>query len=211
MKVKVCGLTRREDALFAAASGADYLGFIFAASPRRISPAKARKIIAGLPPTARCARCVGVFVNAEADFIRSVARDTGMQLIQLHGDESPAFCRGFDLPVIKALRLEDEGILDLIPAYETEIILLEPCVAGKYGGTGKQADWSLAARVVKSFPDRRFMLAGGLNPENVLSACRRVKPYALDLNSGLENAPGIKSPEKVKQLFEVVKSYETTG
>lgn len=211
MKLKVCGLTRIEDARFAAASGADYLGFIFADSPRRIIPAEARKIIAALPPSMNGARCVGVFVNAEADFIRSVARDTGIRLIQLHGDESPAFCRGFDLPVIKALRLKDEGILDLIPSYETEIILLEPCVAGKYGGTGKQADWSLAARVVKTFPDRHFMLAGGLTPENVLSACRRVRPYALDVNSGLETAPGIKSPEKVKQLFEVVKLYETTG
>jgi phosphoribosylanthranilate isomerase len=208
MKIKVCGLTRPEDALDAAAAGADYLGFIFADSPRRIDPAAARSIIRVLPPGPHP---VGVFVNAASDQIRATARSTGIRCIQLHGDESPAFCRELDLPVIKALRLKDEGILDLIPAYDTEIILLEPWVAGKYGGTGKRADWALAARIVKTFPDRRFMLAGGLDPKNALQACRRVAPFALDLNSGLETAPGIKSRALIKQLFEVVKAYETTG
>jgi phosphoribosylanthranilate isomerase len=208
VKIKICGLTRLEDARLAAEGGADYLGFIFASSPRRISPAAAGKIIAALP---RCAQTVGVFVNARPDEIHRAVRESGIQLIQLHGDESPAFCRCFDLPVIKALRLKDESIIELIPAYETEIILLEPSVAGKYGGTGRLADWSLAARIVQTFPHRRFMLAGGLNPENALPAWRRVAPFALDLSSGLESAPGVKSQEKIKQLFEVVKSYDTTG
>jgi phosphoribosylanthranilate isomerase len=151
---------------------------------------------------------VGVFVNAGIEEIGRVRLEVGLNMIQLHGDESPEFCRQtadrLSLPVIKALRVKDERILETVARYDTAYILLEPFVPGRYGGTGRTVDWDLAARIVRAFPQKLFLLAGGLNPENARLASETVKPFALDASSGLESEPGLKSPEKMKAFFEVI-------
>lgn len=209
VRIKVCGITRMEDARMAAALGADYLGFVFAPSPRRISPQAAGSILRALE-TERSERLpriqgVGVFVNAERRSVEEAVRLAGLTAIQLHGDEEPEYCRGFKMPVIKALRLRDRTVFDLVPRYPTPYILLEPHVPGKRGGTGVQADWQLAAELVRTSPDKRFFLAGGLGPENVLSAVQIVRPFAVDASSSLESSPGIKDPQKTKKFFEAVR------
>lgn len=203
VRIKICGLTRIEDALQAVEAGADYLGFIFSESPRRITIDKAYSIIRDLP---RRIERVGVFVNAHELFIRQVITQTGLTMIQLHGDETPEFCRRFDLPVIKVFRVKDYQVLNTISKYKTEYILLEPYVAGKYGGTGKIADWSMAAEIVSAVPEKKVFLAGGLNPDNGSAAVRAVRPFALDASSGLELSPGIKDHEKIKQFIKAVKN-----
>ncbi len=203
IRIKICGLTRIEDALQAVEAGADYLGFIFSESSRRITIGKAYSIIRDLP---RRIQRVGVFVNAHELFIRQVITQTGLSMIQLHGNETPEFCRSFDLPVIKVFRVKDCQVLNTITKYETEHILLEPYVAGKYGGTGKTVDWSMAAEIVSELPEKKIFLAGGLNPENASAAVRAVKPFALDASSGLEKSPGIKDPVKIKEFIKVVKN-----
>lgn len=203
IRIKICGLTRLEDALQAVESGADYLGFIFSESPRRITIDKAYNIIRELPE--RIER-VGVFVNAHELFIRQVITQTGLSMIQLHGDETAEFCQLFDLPVIKVFRVKDCRILNTIAKYKTEYILLEPYVAGKYGGTGQIADWSMAAEIVSALPEKKVFLAGGLNPENGSAAVRAVKPFALDASSGLELSPGIKDLKKIIEFNKAVKN-----
>ena len=149
LRIKICGLTRMEDARLAATLGAAYLGFIFAPSPRRIFAETAGSILRDLESerSERLGRIegVGVFVNADRRSVEQTARLAGLSVIQLHGDEDPEYCRCFNLPVIKVLRLRDRGIFDLVPRYPTPYILLEPHVPGKRGGTGVQADWQLAA------------------------------------------------------------------
>lgn len=210
IKIKICGLTRLEDAMQAVESGADYLGFIFSESPRKITMGKAYSIIRDLP---RRIERVGVFVNAHELFIRQVINQTGLSMIQLHGDETPEFCRRFDLPVIKVFRVKDYRVLNTISKYKTEYILLESYVAGKYGGTGKTVDWSMAAGIVSALPEKKIFLAGGLNPENGSAAARSVRPFALDASSGLEKSPGIKDPEKIIQFIKAVKNtrFAPTG
>lgn len=200
--VKICGITRGEDALWAAACGARYIGFIFAESPRRISAAQARRIGEALPSGVER---VGVFVNEEEAVIRRVCREAGLSLIQLHGDESPEFCRRFELPVIKVLRARDESSLAAVAAYDTGFILLEPYLPGKYGGTGIPADWAIAARLVQTYPQKRFFLAGGIGPDNVIAAVRQVAPYAVDASSALEHRPGLKNHEKIERLLKAVR------
>ncbi len=207
IKIKVCGLTRREDVQAACQAGADLLGFIFSTSPRRIEPEQAGLLIRTVPPEIER---VGVFVNETENYVEQTARQAGLSMVQLHGDESPEYCRRIGeqtgLPVIKVLRAGGEQVLAEIPRFETGYLLLEPCVPGQYGGTGQQADWPLAARIVAAFPGRRFFLAGGLNPENACLAARTVQPYGLDASSGLEDAPGIKNPHKIIQFIEEVRA-----
>ena len=203
IRIKICGLTRIEDALQAVEAGADYLGFIFSESSRRITIGKAYSIIRDLP---RRIQRVGVFVNAHELFIRQVITQTGLSMIQLHGNETPEFCRSFDLPVIKVFRVKNYQVLNTIAEYKTEYILLEPYVAGKYGGTGKIADWSMAAGIVSALPEKKVFLAGGLNPENGSAAVRAVRPFALDASSGLEKSPGIKDLKKIIQFIKAVKN-----
>jgi phosphoribosylanthranilate isomerase len=189
--------------LLAARLGADYLGFIFAPSPRQITPEAAAAILGGLRTEA--AQRVGVFVNADRAFIERAARIAGLTMIQLHGNEDPEFCARFRLPVIKALRIEDRGIFERIDRYPTPYILLEPYVRGEYGGTGVQADWKLAAELVQTFPDKRFFLAGGLGPDNVRAAIAAVRPFAVDASSALEDRPGIKDRHKLTTFIEAVR------
>jgi phosphoribosylanthranilate isomerase len=196
-------MTRVSDALAAARMGVDYLGFIFAESPRGLTPEAARRITESVP--AEVER-VGVFVNEEEETIKRTFDTAGLTMVQLHGTERPSFANQIGLPLIKVLRTTNEGLFDLIPLYETEFILLEPYVPGKAGGTGKIADWELARRVVEAFPQKRFFLAGGLGPENVTAALQRVRPFAVDGNSGLEDTPGCKNEWKMREFVRIVRS-----
>ncbi len=196
VRVKICGITRIEDAQHAAACGADALGFVFyAKSPRCLSPESARGIIAKLPPFVSA---VGLFVNEEPERVREIAEFCGLDLLQLHGDESPAGSLFPPYRVIKALRVRDAGSLTGAGAYVVSALLLDAWVEGAYGGTGHRFNWDLAAGVAR---EHRVILAGGLRAENVAEAVRRVRPYGVDVSSGVESAPGIKDPDLVAEFI----------
>ena len=198
IRVKICGITRLLDAQAAVEAGANYLGFIFARSPRRIDANQAAKIIGEIPDSVER---VGVFVDETEDTMLRTAETAGLTILQLHGNESPELCGRLPLPVIKAFRLTDSGSLQEISEFSVDKILLEPRVAGMAGGTGETADWDLALKVVKAFPDRKVFLAGGLNPENVQSAVSLVQPFAVDASSRLETSPGVKDHEKIRRFI----------
>jgi phosphoribosylanthranilate isomerase len=202
-RIKICGITRFEDARAAVDLGVQYLGFIFAESPRRVSAAQAASMTRQLPDSV-CK--VGIFVDEDETSIRFVVEKTGLDMIQLHGEEPPEMCDRFDLPVIKVIRTTGEEALDRIGRYDTDFVLLEPYVPDQAGGTGKTADWGLAKRIVEAFSDRRFFLAGGLDPTNVTSAIRTVRPYAVDASSGLEVGPGVKSHHLMREFVENVRT-----
>ena len=205
-RVKVCGITSLEDALAAMDAGADMLGFNFyARSPRYISPAEARKIVERLPEGTSC---VGVFVNesAPAD-VEHVAREVGLGVVQLHGDETPEFCQSLrGLTTIKALRVGADFNVETPAAYNTDAVLLDAYVAGARGGTGHTFDWTLATLTRERVP--RLILAGGLNPDNVAAAVAAVRPYAVDVCSGVESAPGHKSPQLMRRFVREVGSRQ---
>lgn len=204
MRVKICGLTREEDAQRAEALGAWALGFIFyPKSKRYIEPAQAARIIAALKTPA-----VGVFVNQTGDVV-DIARLAGLKGIQLHGDETPEHCArvktNFTGFVIKAFRPENEDDIAAIADYKGKIdyALLDAGTGGQYGGTGHTFDWNLAVKAGETgIP---LILAGGLTADNILTANAKVKPFAADLSSGVESAPGIKDKEKLEALFSAVK------
>lgn len=193
VRVKICGITNREDALTAAEAGADAVGFVFAeGSPRCVSPQKAAAIIAELPPFVQT---VGLFVDAEPDRINWVADFCGLDLVQLHGDEDPDECAEIRRRVIKAFRVKDASTLATLGRYQTAGYLLDAWSPDAHGGTGKTFDWTLLRGITQDCP---IILAGGLTPDNVGQALRLVKPYAVDVSSGVESSPGRKDPEKVK-------------
>lgn len=203
VRVKICGITNMEDALLAIEMGADAIGFIFAESPRRITPKKAEAIIRTLPPLIKT---VGVFVNEEPARIKEIQSVCGLDLIQLHGDESPEICRDLMPHSIKAFRIQNETSIKNIKRYKGVVraILLDTYQKGKAGGTGRTFDWSLALKAKETgIP---IILAGGLGPENIIEAIRTVDPYAVDINSGIEKQPGKKDPVLMKQLMEKIKS-----
>ncbi|MFA5182408.1 MAG: phosphoribosylanthranilate isomerase [Syntrophales bacterium] len=204
MEIKICGITRLEDALHAAACGADALGFIFyRRSPRYIAPAAAADIIARLPGTI-CK--IGLFVNEAAETVKQTAAVCGLDLIQLHGDETIAYCEEFRPEVlIKALPLETEEDIRGAVLYPVRALLVDARTAGLYGGTGKLASWELAARLGK---DKPLILAGGLNSENIAAALHTVRPRAVDINSGVELAPGKKDAGKVKEIIGIIRGEE---
>lgn len=201
VRIKICGITRLEDALAAVDAGADALGFMFVeASPRCVTREQAAQIIGKLPPF--IAR-VGVFVNPSADKVRAVIAETGIDTLQFHGEETPAFCQQFGLRAIKAFRVRDAESLKALPDYPSETWLLDSFVAGKHGGTGAVFNWDLAAQAVKQ--GGRVILAGGLTPDNATDAVRQVRPYALDVSSGVEFAPGRKDAAKVRAFIAAAK------
>ncbi|PLX89467.1 MAG: phosphoribosylanthranilate isomerase [Desulfuromonas sp.] len=199
-RIKICGITNSEDALQAAACGADALGFVFfAKSPRCVTPEQAREIITGLPPLLTT---VGLFVNAAPQTIRDTAAYCGLDRVQLHGDETPADCLLPPLRVIKALRVRDEQSLARADEYPGAL-LLDAWSDQAYGGTGHVFDWQLACALAARRP---IVLAGGLNPENVAEAVTRVKPYAVDVSSGVELSPGRKNHAKVAEFIRRVRN-----
>jgi len=200
--VKICGITNYEDASMAVELGAGALGFIFADSPRQITPQKARKIISSIPPFVTT---VGVFVDVDPAVIKNVKDYCGLDLVQLHGDESPDLCHEMMPYTIKALRIKDESSLRTSRKYHGKVraLLLDTYSKDKTGGTGKTFDWQLAIKIKKlGIP---VILAGGLGPSNIDGAISTVRPYAVDINSGVEERPGNKSPTLMKNLMEKVR------
>ncbi len=202
VKVKVCGITNLEDALAALELGADALGFVFAPSPRRIEVSKAGGIIAQLPPFVTT---VGLFVNEAKARVRETLKKCHLNAVQFHGDESPQVCKEFmpGIKVIKAFRIKDEENLNQIGGYSVSACLLDTWVEGKPGGTGKTFDWNLAVSA-KDF-GLPLILSGGLNPDNVARAIEKVGPYAVDVSSGVESAPGKKNHKLVREFIRKAK------
>jgi phosphoribosylanthranilate isomerase len=200
IKVKICGITNLDDALAAAAFGADALGFIFyKKSPRYVAPEKAAEIISQLPPIIMP---VGLFVNEREEKIREIQALTCIQTIQLHGDESPEFCQRFGARVIKAFQVKDKESIKHMAQYHVGAFLLDSYRDDQRGGTGTTFDWHLAV-VAKTFG--RVILAGGLTPENVAEAVKLVQPYAVDVASGVEREQGIKDHAKLKKFITEVR------
>ena len=199
-RVKVCGTTRLKDALLAVECGADAIGFIFyKKSPRHVSAKTAKEICSKLPPFVHR---VGVFVNETADTVNRIAERCGLDAVQLHGDESPAFCKKIKCRVIKVVRVKDVASLKEMSRYVVDGFLLDTYKEDQWGGTGKVFDWELAVRAKKKGP---VILAGGLNPRNVKAAIKKVQPYGVDVSSGVEQSPGKKDPKKVKAFLKAVR------
>lgn len=197
VKVKFCGITRLEDAETAAALGADAVGFVFyEKSPRFIDPAAAAEIIRRLPPFV-CK--VGLFVNSEKHKVESVVRETGIDLVQYHGDESPVQCESGSKPWMKAIRVSPEMDVEAEAARyaRASAIFLDADDPAAYGGTGQCFDW----RVIPRKLPRPVILAGGLTPENVGKAIRIAAPYGVDVSGGIESSKGIKDPVKMEKFI----------
>lgn len=195
-RVKICGITALEDARQAIECDADALGFVFySPSPRCIEPALAREIIRELPPFVTT---VGLFVNEDRRRIHEIVGHCRLDAVQLHGDESPDDCTDLPVKAVKALRVRDSGSIDRHEAFAVTALLLDAYVPGRYGGTGQAFDWGLASDVAVC---RNVILAGGLVPENVAEAVERVRPYAVDVSSGVEIEPGRKDPERVEAFI----------
>jgi len=196
-RVKICGITRVEDVRTAVAAGADALGFVFVpASRRAISAAEARELVAAVPAFVQT---VALFADPEPDWVDSVIDQVGPDLIQFHGNESGAFCRGFGRPYIKALSAdldESERARALDDHHTARGVLLDSHAVSGLGGTGHTFDWGRWPRDAGK-GRRPWILAGGLSPENVAEAVSSLSPYAVDVSSGVEQAPGIKSAEKI--------------
>jgi phosphoribosylanthranilate isomerase len=203
--VKICGITSLDDALAAVAAGADALGFNFyKPSPRYITPQRACEIIEQLPDSLLT---VGVFVNEESpDTVRGIGREARIKALQLHGDESPEFCRELaaDNYVIKVFAVSSSFDVQTAKAYEVEAIMLDTKHNSLRGGTGRVFDWSVAQQVSKTIP--KLFLAGGLSPENIENAIKTVRPFAVDACSGLEDTPGKKNEERMRVFVNTVRS-----
>lgn len=179
-------------------AGADALGFVFAPGPRQVQRKVVRDICALLPPF--IAR-VGVFVNAPAAQVEETAAYCGLDTLQLHGEETPEYCRSLEHKVIKAFRVRDAATLEQVNDYDVEAVLLDTYVPGAVGGTGHSFDWSMARELAAS---RRLILAGGLRPDNVRLAVETASPYAVDVSSGVERG-GIKDPEKIRLFIQAAR------
>jgi phosphoribosylanthranilate isomerase len=202
--IKICGITNLNDAHAAVAAGADALGFNFyKPSLRYIAPESARDIINTLPDSLLT---VGVFVNeGSPEAVRSIANQAGVKAVQLHGDESPDYCRALD-SVIKTFAVSGDFDLEQLQAYEVDAIMLDTKDNRLRGGTGRVFDWSIAQQVSQLNP--RLYLAGGLSPENIREAVELVQPYAVDACSSLEDKPGIKNHERMRVFVDAVRSVK---
>ncbi|WP_199286609.1 phosphoribosylanthranilate isomerase [Paraliobacillus zengyii] len=199
MLAKICGITTIEAGLQAAAAGADFIGFVFAKSKRQVTKQQARLIAEKLPDNVKK---VGVFVNEELATIQDVAKTVGLDYVQLHGDESAAFCKEVNYPVIKAFQIRDQADVEQLVGYQCAYFLLDS-PAGKYrGGNGETFNWSL----VKDIPaiEGKVLLAGGLHAGNVAEAIEEVNPTGIDVSSGVETN-GAKDNEKIKAFIHEVK------
>lgn len=195
MLVKICGITRLTDARHAVACGADALGFVFwTESPRYITPERAVDIIATLPAHVTA---VGVFVNESVDGIRVIVERTGIGAVQLHGDETPDYALALGWPVWRAFTVERaEAMSSAWPPQTT--VLVDAADPVRRGGTGVKVDWGRAAGIARA---HRIVLAGGLTPENVVEAIETVRPYGVDVSSGVEDSPGVKNVDKIERFL----------
>lgn len=204
-RVKICGITRPEDALQAAELGADALGFVFyPKSPRFVEPTMAREIVRELPPFVTS---VGLFLDAEPEAIRAILADVALDMLQFHGDECPADCGGYGRPYLKAVPMA--GAVD-VTAYmntypDAAGFLLDSHAPGAAGGTGETFDW----RVIPRKLPRPVILAGGLNPDNVGQALHQSRVWGVDVSSGVEASPGIKDAVKMAAFIDEVKSVDS--
>ena len=202
VRVKICGITRLQDLHAACEAGADALGFVFyEKSPRHVSIATATALVRELPPFVQS---VGLFVNAEPDFVEAVLQAVPLDLLQFHGDETAADCMRYGRPYIKAVRVTPStDLLKCAADFETARgLLLDAYVPGVPGGTGERFDWSL---IPPDLP-KPVILSGGLTPDNVAEAVQRVRPWAVDVSSGVEAAKGIKDPHHVAQFIAKAKA-----
>ncbi len=206
-QVKICGITTLEDARFVSGALADYIGFIFFPdSPRYVEPAKAGAIINWIEGPKK----VGVFVNQPLDDVNNIARQTGVDLVQLHGTEPPEYCDLVDLPVIKVFHVTDQTRADELKTnlaqyeHSADYFLFDSKTETLWGGTGKTFNWNILKDISMKKP---FFLSGGLNRENILSALETVKPAVIDLSSGLEKVPGIKDFDKVEEFFDEMRKF----
>ena len=201
VKVKICGMTNLKDVKVAVDGGVDAVGFIFyKKSPRSVTMQAVRKIVLELPPFVDS---VGVFVNETAEQINKIADRCNLDRVQLHGNESPTFCKKIRRRVIKAIRVKDIQSLKKLSDYPVSSFLLDTFSEDQYGGTGKVFDWNLA------FPAKKYgpiILAGGLTPNNVRQAIQRIRPYGVDVCSGVESQPGIKDHKKMQAFLKNVKA-----
>ena len=207
--IKICGLTNIEDAKLVVSLGADALGFIFAASKRKVSPEKVREIISALPPGGER---IGVFVDEKKDKIRQIAEFCGLTGLQFHGSETSEYCRDFindNYQVTKAFRVDERrGWDEVIPHVRQKAvnrILLDTFVSDIYGGTGKVFPWNLIPKARRSWSGIPFIIAGGLNPDNVAEAIKEGDPSGIDVGSGVEKEPGKKDEEKLRILISRVR------
>ena len=202
--VKFCGITRLEDALCAVEAGADFLGFIFyAKSSRHITPEKAAEIISQLPEEVKK---VGVFVNESMFSILRIVDTCGLDVIQLHGDETPEFADKVGPEWIwKAFSLKNESQIPEVCGFPCQAVLLDAGNATQRGGTGETCDWSMARKVAE---EKTVVLAGGLSSDNILEAITVVKPIAVDGNSGVEVLPGVKDHDKIKEVMNIINKYK---
>jgi len=203
-RIKICGITRAEDALAAARSGADAIGLVFYPhSPRHVSTTQAEQLAEALPPFVSL---VGLFVDAEAAFVREVLASVPLDLLQFHGDETPEYCAQFDRPYLKAIRVKaGVNLLQCAAAYRSaKGLLLDAHVEGIPGGTGTAFDWTL---IPGQLP-LPVILSGGLDAENVAAAIKQVRPYAVDVSSGVEASKGIKDAAKVAAFINEVKQID---
>ncbi|HEU4684745.1 MAG TPA: phosphoribosylanthranilate isomerase [Nitrospira sp.] len=204
-RIKICGITNEADAAAAVAAGADALGFVlYRKSPRYATPGDVKRIVAALPPFVIP---VGVFVNEQAKVVRDLMDDCGLALAQLHGEETASYCQDLARPVVKAIRVKDRSSFLALAEFQGRAgvrgFILDAYSPDLYGGTGRPTDWSLAAEAARS---STVILAGGLTPENVAKAIHAVRPYGVDVSSGVESAPGIKDPEKLRAFVRAVVS-----
>ncbi len=203
-RVKICGITSGQDAAATVAAGADALGFVFVPdSPRYIRAERAERIVAGLPPFVTS---VGVFVNQALDEMLEIAARCRLQAVQLHGEESEEIARRIPLQVIKAIRVRNQESLRPVATYPAHAFLLDAYVEGKAGGPGTAFSWDLVAAVSAKVP---IILSGGLRPDSVEAAVRRIRPYAVDVSSGVEFRPGEKDPQKVREFVAAVRRADS--
>ena len=203
-KTKICGITYPEDAVAAVEAGVDALGFVlYRNSPRYIEPHLVKQIIAELPPFVLP---VGVFVNEDTKVVRDLMDSCGLALAQLHGDETATYCETLGRPVLKAIRLKDRSSFLALAEYRGRAgvrgFLLDAYLEHAHGGTGRVPDWSLAAEAARA---ATVVLAGGLTAENVEAAVRTIRPYGVDVSSGVEDRPGKKNREKMRAFVQAAK------
>jgi len=205
-QVKICGVTNVADALAAAEAGADMIGLnLYEKSPRFLTLATAAEISRALPPLVQR---VGVFVEPAEDLVLRAIRECGLNLLQFHGDETSEFCTQFGLMTLKAIRVRDEKSLEKLADYHTDAFLLDAYSPAGLGGTGEKFNWELAV-AGKKF-DKPIFLAGGLTPENIAAAVKQVRPFAVDVSSGVESAPGKKDAAKVRAFIQSVRNADKT-
>ena len=213
-RVKICGIKEEVHALAAAEAGADFIGLVFAPSPRQITPVQAEKISATVKQSGNTTEVVGVFVNTPVPEVNKIADFCHLDRVQLSGDESWEYCHDITRPLIKAFRVSQrqspQEICDIL-AGGTKILtnqkhayLLDSSIKGKYGGTGMTFNWNLARQVAEQFP---VIIAGGLTPENVGKLVKLAKPWGIDVSTGVETS-GVKSVEKIRAFIRAVRSVE---